>query len=311
MRKFYLFLAAAALSMTASAGIAKFERVSHQAPAQTTTEAMQSKYQANKLDLVSLGEQHQTSATTRKAPRRAGEIITTAPEGEVKYYTRAGGALMRVQYSVLDSLQEGVIEMVYAGNEVYMMNPVSGFATATYVKGTIEGNTITVPVGQQLYDWTDYGYGAELAWVNVTRDEDGAFASATQDAETTTATYTIDEAAGTITLEGSTDTHMLGVIYDDDFTFVGYADYNSVYTLTALPDVVTPPAGIAAVEYYYTGKYYSGSDAALDTKVNVVKDGNDIYFQGLTKVADGDGILIDSWVKGTIDGNKVTIPMNQ
>lgn len=312
MRKFYLFLAAAALTLSASAGITKFQKVVRQAPAQTTIDVMQNKYQvANKLDLTNLGEQHQGVAP-RKAPRKAGEIITTAPEGEVKYYTRAGKALYRSGYSVVEGNQEGIMEVVIAGNEAYLLNPVSNFATGAYVKGTVADNTITVPVGQQLYTWTSYGYGAELAWVDITRDETGAFSKATQDAENTEVVYTIDEAAGTITLEGSSDLHALGAIYDDDQTFVGYADYNSVYTLTQLPDLVTPPAGIDPVEYYYSGKCRANStDAALDTKVNVVKDGNDIYFQGLTKQADEEGILIDSWVKGTLEGNKVTIANNQ
>lgn len=313
MRKFYLFLAAAALSITASAGITKFERVSHQSPAQTTTEVMQNKYQVNKLDLAQLGEQHNASATSRKAPRRAGEIITTAPEGELKHYTRAGHAMYRNGYSLAEGDQSGIMQVVYAADgEVYMLNPVSNFATGAYVKGTLEGNTITVPVGQQLYNWTEQGYGAELAWVNITRNDNGGFSAAEQDAATTQVTYTVDEAAGTITLEGSSDTHMLGAIYDDDHTFVGYADCNSVYTFTEVPELVTPPAGIAAEEYYYTGKYDGGNgDEELNTKVNVVKDGNDIYFQGLSKVSDTSGINTDSWVKGSIDGNTVTIPMNQ
>lgn len=243
---------------------------------------------------------------TTSGPRRVTPVITEAPEGTVVYYERSGMCYNRSGSSIRQSAQDGLMTIVYAdNNEVYLLEPVSPVSTGAYVKGTIDGNTITVNLPQTVY-LTGQGYNLELAWVNIVNVSTSDLA----DRETTTATYTID--GNTISLDGSDSTHVLGYVWDDDDTWYGAGDWNSVYTETVPEEPLTPPAGIAPVTYYYNGKaYYSSASHAFSSTVNVIKDGNDIYFQGL---ATGDAnrvILPEAWAKGTLRDNTVTIPMGQ
>ncbi len=254
-----------------------------------------------------------TSATN--GPRRATALITTPPEGTVKYYTRSGGAYAARNYGTTPQQQDGMMTIVFCdNNEVYILNPLSYATTDTYVKGTLDGNTITVQLPQTLYNFS--GYNLELAWLDVSAYVDGTVSSyynaaITADRSNTTAVFTIDN-NGTISLQGSSSTYVLAGVYDDDEMWYGAGDYESVYTETTLEETITPPAGITPVTYYYNGSsYYSSASHSFSSTVNVVKDGNDIYFQGL---ATGDAsrvILPDAWAKGTLSGSTVTIPMGQ
>ena len=69
------------------------------------------------------------------------------------------------------------------------------------------------------------------------------------------------------------------------------------------PEVVTPPDGIEAVEYAMT--FTNSSNSTESKPVNVAVDGNDVYFQGMSKY------IPDAWVKGTKSDNIVTFEGNQ
>lgn len=69
------------------------------------------------------------------------------------------------------------------------------------------------------------------------------------------------------------------------------------------PDVVTPPASAEALDYVMS---FSNSDGSTgSTPVKVVVDGNDVYFQGMSKY------IPSAWVIGTKDGNNITFAGNQ
>ena len=302
MRKFYLFLAAMALALTASAAMPMGHAV-------VKGQNPFTQYRAAKASTELFNANHKTAIA--KAPARVSEIITEAPEGEVKYFTREGGAFYVSGGYLYEDVQEGVMEVVFCEDgSVYMLNPVCFFGAGSYVKGTLADGKITIPMGQTLYNWTEYG--AELRWGNVTRNEEGIVASGSDvvtDTETTEAVFAYDETAGTLTLEGSNENHILGAFYDDDDTWTGRGDYNTVATFTEIPDVLVPPT-TTGEQYFHVGAYSDGD--VVNQVVTVVKDGNDIYFQGLT-VADADNaVLPESWVKGTIgDDNVVTIANGQ
>ncbi|MBR6282975.1 MAG: hypothetical protein IKR25_01605 [Muribaculaceae bacterium] len=313
MKKFYAFLLAAAVAIAAVPAAAQ-AFPGKKAPAKAQTENMLSnvlektpvvKTFAAAPALKNQVEVKSTVAVTN-GPRKVTPLITEAPEGTLKFYNRSGMAYYRSSGSIASDEQEGILNVVFAdNNEVYLLNPICYCSTDSWVKGTIEGNTITVELPQTLY-LTNNGYNLELAWVNIVEGS----TSDTADRETTSATFTID--GNTITLNGSSETHVLGGVWDDDDTWYGAGDWNSVYTETELEDVITPPAGIAPVTYYYSGtSYYSSTNHSFNSTVQIVKDGNDIYFQGL---ATGDAsyeILPEAWAKGTLEDGKVTIPMGQ
>lgn len=249
---------------------------------------------------------------SNKAPRKVTPLITTAPEGTVKYYNRAGGSYYRSK--TVDSQSGSMITIVFcANNDVYILNPLSGALTNTYVKGTLEGNKIIVPLPQTIYNFS--GYNLELAWLDISAYLDGTASSyydaaIIADRSNTEAVFTIED--GVISLQGSSSSYVLAGVYDDDEMWYGAADFESVYTEATLEETITPPTGIAPVTYYYSGtSYYSNADHNFSSTVQVVKDGNDVYIRGL---ATGDAsyeILPDAWAKGTLSGNKLTIPQGQ
>ena len=306
MKKFYLFLAALAVTVMASAAVPFGHKV-----VKGSNNALTQFHAVNKANTTLFNAEAKTGIM--KAPAKASEIITEAPQGEEKYFSRSGGAFYVSSGYLYEDAQEGTMKVVFCEDgSVYMMNPVSYFGAGSYVKGTLEGNTITVPMGQTLYTWADYGYGAEIRWGNVTRDADGEVASSYDvviDDEATEAVFTYDAEAGIITLEGSNENHILAAFYDDDQTWTGRGDYNSVYTLFEVPDPVIPPVPVSD-QYYHIGQFSDGD--VINQVVTLMKIGDDIYFQGLTKADEDYSILPEAWVKGTIDkDNVVTIANGQ
>ena len=76
--------------------------------------------------------------------------------------------------------------------------------------------------------------------------------------------------------------------------------------------LVTPPSEgeawhIAGGAFYvYTGDDFTNVTAYLPQTMQVAIDGSDIYIQGLASA-----YMSKAWVKGTVNGNKVTIPSGQ
>ena len=247
------------------------------------------------------------NGSVASASRRAPEdypIITEAPEGTVKTYKRAGDCTYVSGSSAATGTQSGNMEVVFAANnEVYMKNPVCGFGSYVglnaYARGTLsaDGTTITVPLGQNLY----YGSSYDAAVATAMADYDSE-TGLTHDTETTQVTYTIDNEAGTITLNGTSATKRLTAFWTDDDSWSGYSEWNTVLTEKAplvVPDVVTPPAGLVTEDWTFAG--YNSDYEATEFTLQVGLDGTDVYIQGLCVY------LPDAWVKGTLSGDGTSI----
>ena len=238
-------------------------------------------------------------------PRRATTtdehgIITDPGEGETKFYTRAGMAFYNGGYSVYTEEQSGVVTILEAeGGKVYIKDPVSHYSQGSWVEGTKDGNTITVAAGQPLAWNTNYSTTLGLYWGNVQSSTSGN--TFIKDGETTTITFTVDDEAGTVTLDGSSEEKIIGVYWDDDNSWSGYGDYSTVWTLNteyepASTDPIVLPDGAEVQNWYADG---TGS-AAVPTDVKVAFVGNEVYISGLTSN------FPDAWIKGTLDGTTVT-----
>ena len=173
------------------------------------------------------------------------ELINYQPEGELKFYERSGVAFYENEsFKAEKTEQDGeTMAMVYApdNSTVYIKDPVSKYQQGTWVRGTIDGNTITVPLGQNLkyqgtlndtymklgmfdlYDYTAYGAGY-VAQLN---------------SSVTEVTYTIS--GNTITLNGTDDSRILGVYWGDDGSWDKFGDSQSVYTLVGESDLEPVP----------------------------------------------------------------------
>ena len=271
----------------------------------------------------------------KKPPSR---VITTQPEGTVKTYNRTG------QYDyyassgvVMCGQQDGNrMDIVYAEDgKVYLRNILcgSGVNYGNYwVEGTIEGNEIHVALGQEIYYSEYYDASILLAWGEAGIKEEDGYVYFTRDERVEEAVYVID--GQTISLlgsEGSTggdcdvneDYHGIGLTayWSDDGSWTGFLEWNTV--LTDLEPVVTPqvitdiPEGCTIYTYIRNSGYISNNNASGITngttsgKFNVAFDmrNNDVYIQNPAwKHHD-----LNSWVKGTYDGNTniITVPTGQ
>ena len=225
-------------------------------------------------------------------------IITTPDEGVTKYYTRAGISFYVSNGSVYNENQSGIVTILEAeGGKVYIKDPVSHYAQNSWVEGTRDGNTITVATGQPLLWNANYSATLSLNWGNVQAGQSGnTYVRGEGDI-----TFTVDDEAGTITLNGSSSDKIIGVFWDDDNSWSGYGDHGTVWTYDpnyqpASTDPIVLPDGAEVQNWYADG---AGS-TAVPTDVKVAFVGNEVYISGLTSN------FPDAWIKGTIDGTTVT-----
>ena len=305
MKKFLLFLVTFALTLGASGQqLTKSPRVSSQ--------PVKGKYEFSTTHKSAERGGQLSMVQSRKAPARA-DIISEQPEGELKTYQRSGGAMYTFWGYLFSSTQDGAaMQMVYAndGKTVYLKDPVSQAAAGTWVRAELsdDGKTLTMPLNQHIIFYDDEGYGLITAWVDVAMDENGNI-KAVPNLDIHEATFTIGD-DGTISLNGSSgDVNSfigsgLGLIYDDDLTWAGYLDWESVYTPFDATPVELPDG---AVLEDYSMKYVDGNGNTGGKMVKVATMGQEVYVQGFSSYVP-DGVM-----KGLLnnDGNMVTFESNQ
>lgn len=187
---------------------------------------------------------------TEKEPVPVPEIITEQPAGELRTYVRSGYNIYQGWDAPYMAEQSGTTDIVFAedGETVYLRDVVFDVVSDAWVKGTLsaDGTKITVPTGQYIYWLEEDEYGMYIQWmstgVEATTDDEGNEQYAmtlTVHQGVTEVTYTIDNEAGTITLDNTTgDANAefpnnfiatgLGVVYNNDLTFCAM-DFNTVY----------------------------------------------------------------------------------
>ncbi|MBQ8657479.1 MAG: hypothetical protein IJ527_10600 [Prevotella sp.] len=254
-----------------------------------------------------VGNDITSAASNRAATTNAYGIITAPDEGESKFYTRAGTAYYASSNQVYSAAQSGTVEIVEAADgTVYIKDIISRYSQGTWVKGTKAGNTITVAAGQPVQYNANYSTTLGVYWGNYDESTDNGWNKQAGDI-----TFTVDEAAGTISLVGSNQDLYVGIFWDDDDSFAGYGDYETVWTLDEgyVPpseELVELPAG-ATVETWYreqTNATSTGSTAVTgDAKVAIVD--NEVYISGMFTQ------FPDAWIKGTIEGTTVTFAGGQ
>ncbi len=168
-------------------------------------------------------------------PANAGtkdiNIITEAPSGTVTYYHRVGNSLVVRNLRAMDVAQQGDMEVVEGDDGyVYLKDVLCFYEAGSYVRGTKDGNTITVPLGQQLKVYTQlepfFTFCSELWFADVYRTPANSVlttGSVARNTDIIEAVFVID--GDNIMLQNSDPKHVLGAFYDDTNRWVGYADY--------------------------------------------------------------------------------------
>ena len=304
MKKFLCFLLGLTIAVGASAGVNPLR--DYKPPKQTDRWA---KHHAK----------GQKAANVAKPRSSSPDIISTLPEGESRYYTRSGNGLEWYYDQELNRMmvrvteQNGTVRIVYApdGETVYIKDPVYGFQNGTWVRGTITGNKITVPLGQCLYhdDDPDYPFNLLLEW-GTSIEHSYAGYDFVQDETVTEVTYTIN--GDNISLDNTSPgvdgvgAVGLAVMRDTDHDQLGM-DWGTEYTLTDAPPVdYDQPTG-ELVTYMYTCNYYDLDDNEVYNGTSIAHfvyapDGETVYLQFWNGAP---------WLTGTITGNKIHMPLGQ
>ena len=317
MKKLSVLLVALAVAVSASAGVnLKAPRVvkSNKLVNTELTKRKVVKPQANKF----------------RAP------MTDEPQGEKKFYNRAGNA---VYYSggLTYGEQNKQVEVVYGDdNKVYFKNIL--FSSGSYfgdywVEGYVneDGTEIRVPMGQSIY-WSDQ-YQADVVLgigetvVEYDAEEDSYYIAFYRDEDQTEAIYAID--GNTLTLQNTykTDSQSeysgyeafgLSCYWTDDDSFGGFLEWNTVLTEAepiVAPTVITEQPDGQLYTYWRKGASIYSSwgyiyEDPMDGKMDVVfGDNGKVYIHNPLWYAES----LDSWVEGTYDWMTgiITIPVGQ
>lgn len=241
-------------------------------------------------------------------------VITEQPEGELVNYLRSGNSYYSFFGYILSDSQNGMsMQIVYApdGKTVYMKNPVAFNPSMedAWVKGTIEGNKIHMPLGQCVsFDATEgYGYVTGLLHIGQIEYWGEMVDTYLPDAEATEVTYTV-HADGSITLdldweksEAGFANNVFGLVYTDDQSWAGFADYGTQYSLFT-DQIQTLPAELTTEDWAYL---YNDGTYTTSQLVQANVEGDKAYIQGLS-MANPEAVIV-----GQIEGDKVTFASDQ
>lgn len=251
------------------------------------------------------------------AAAQTSSVIRTQPEGELKAYQRSGDAFYAYYGEpAMTDQNNTVINIVTApdGKTIYMKDPISQANAGTWVKGSVgEDGKIHVPLGQCV-QYFNMGYGWKTVVLRMGEYDDFVGATYYIDDEMQEVTFSCSADGNTITMDdlGGVDAGgypgaMYALVYTDDESFVGYADYHSVYTpfnltYTTLPD--------DAEREDWTFTYSNGQEGEFE-KLPVAIEGDKFYLAGLS-LHDPDAAIVGTIGDSESTGNfKVRFPSDQ
>ena len=273
-----------------------------------TTRASSQVFQPENDFLRLKGFNHEITPVMTDIPSRADTpLVITEVEGETKNYTKL--CVGTYFYDEVISYSDEVGAKIVWGddNEVYFYNIFSNLNTNSYIKGTLEGDKITVNLPQTLSYYEAYVYGFEIVAVKKAFYVENNQWQINYEVDPTiqSFTFTKDE-SGVITYDGiggefdgeSYPDYGIGVIYSDDKAWIGLADFYQKYSPVDV-EINQLPEDIEMQTY----------SLILNTEgydIKVGFDGKEVYLQGMAKLMP-EGIVVGS----LDDDNILTIPQNQ
>ncbi len=252
----------------------------------------------------------------------APHVIYDQPSGYASTTMHTASTLFSDNPEVSNSKCWARIVFDFSSNTIYLQNPIACAPEGSWVKGTMTGNKITIPLGQYIYWDVNYGEGVKLVW-GTAQMNDGSLVIE-EDPTVTEVTFTAND-DGTITLDnayggvdGDGATGLVALWVSESGGYPYCMEWDSKYVAVEPPTVITEQPEGEEVELQHTAGYYNFDSnelesADLPTKLVYDPDGETVYLlnpvAGIADVTDlvGDG----TWVRGTINGNTITVPTGQ
>ncbi len=281
MKKFYIFAIAIACTATMMA-----QKTFHTAKQPVMVPAVQK----NSSQLISTANGSDNS------------IITSQPDGIEKYYLRKGISAYPDNYSSLEAVKtSGYMKVVFAADgSVYFRDPVGEFQSGHWIKGTMNGNKISFPEGQNIWLDEENNLHAKVGMMYWDADiENWIYKNVTE------ISYTISTDSSEIKLDNTNAENILAMYWEDSKAFTYYGDYNSTYSLIDKPETLTPPADLKTMPYKLNAKVFE-DEPIINTPAKIGIVDNEVYIQGLSPMHP------NCWVKGMVDEQgSLIIPKGQ
>lgn len=238
----------------------------------------------------------------KKFPMAEGELITTAPEGTVTNWVVNGYSYVMSWSGV--SMEENInciSQMVETEDgEIYILGILSSSQSPGWVKGTRDGDVITIPVPQRIEEilFGDVVYVYQIDVLNYIDGEPLDNFAFEVDESVNSITMTKTESGWHLDLPDNGSTILgLTCANEGEQLWSGYASIISNWS--PIPWIETNAPSAPASQY---AMVYDGEGRL----VNVAFDANECYIQGIA------GPFPKSWIKGEVtDENSIIFPSNQ
>lgn len=234
-------------------------------------------------------------------PAKAGvtlpEIITDVEGTKIDYLESYEGYFYFMGIiPARDFFTDTPTHMVFSEDgKAYIYNIIPNFPTESYVVGTVADNKITVTFPQAVKiekrDGSIYDYYVDRLELEMVSGEEGTF----WPSEKRDVVYTMRE-DGSVEMEKSGGAWAVGITNNEGL-WQGYADWDCVYVRNG-NELLTPPEGLAVEEMQMITNF-------TGYQIGVGFDGDDVYMRGICPS------LPDSWIKGKLEGGKVTFANGQ
>lgn len=253
----------------------------------------------------------------RRAPQAAPlqRVITKQPSGTL--HTNLIASCVGFEKFYLSNFRISSVinyrsaQVVEADNgTVYIQNPIPSFPADTWVKAERAGGDTLVVAAQEIYDYQNEKY--QICRMKYTGDEAHAMPNYEMDKENPAVTYLWKDGV----LRSTSDfddlyTQAIGVCKVKTGQWFEYAATH--VEIAPQTDTPTPlPEGVEAepfiVRYVDHQRFLVPEEFEMTTEydtVYVAFSGNDIYVQPCPE------LNVKGWVKGSIEGDKVTFPSRQ
>ena len=226
-----------------------------------------------------------TTTSAKPSTTFRADAVTPPAGSEPEFFKLTGTYYVWNGASFTPVPTERTVEVILDGNDVYISKICFYESASNYVKGTINGSTVTFPKGQYFGN-----PGADIYFAAEDASGNAIDATATFDSEAMS--FTFNETIG-----------MWNETFTGEFAYVENLvvayDENIEIPLEPPTDLVTEAWSLSASDYW--------QETAISMPLTVGFYGDsEVYIQGLCN-----NYLPEAWIVGTRDGNTITCATDQ